>query len=132
MKTWKPIFWTSMSVKNYHVFTCDGNVLNFFHENETFIIFLNIIFLAWKSMFAIWQIYIEKFFYWKKLFYREKYIWKCKKKIYLIWLISMRNLLNANNCWHKQNLKNCPTRPRINLRCNFRISYGFCLIFLVS
>ena len=26
----------------------------------------------------------------------------------LLNLVSMQNLLNANNCWHKQNLENCP------------------------
>ena len=24
-------------------------------------------------------------------------------------LVSMKNYLNANNCWHKQNFENCPS-----------------------
>ena len=31
----------------------------------------------------------------------------------LLNLVSMQNLLNANNCWHKQNLENCLTWPHI-------------------
>ena len=44
-------------------------------------------------------------------------------------LVSMQNVLNANNCWHKQNLENYPTWPHIYFRYTFRISYYFCLIF---
>ena len=47
----------------------------------------------------------------------------------LLNLVSMQNLLNANNCWHKQNLQNCPTWPHIYFQCTLRISYWFCLIF---
>ena len=44
-------------------------------------------------------------------------------------LVSMQNLLNANNCWHKQNSENCPTWPHIHFQCTFKISYWFYLIF---
>ena len=47
----------------------------------------------------------------------------------LLNLVFMQNLLNANNCWHKHNLQNCPMWTHISFWCTFRISYWFCLIF---
>ena len=47
----------------------------------------------------------------------------------LLNLVSTQNLLNANNCWHKQNLENCSTWPHIYCQCTFRINYCFYLIF---
>ena len=44
-------------------------------------------------------------------------------------LVSVQNILNANNCWHKYNLQNCPTWPHIYFWYTFRINYWLCLIF---
>ena len=55
--------------------------------------------------------------------------WKFQQFI-LLNLVPMHNLLNANNCWHKQNLENCPMWPDICFQCTFRISCWFYLIFV--
>ena len=47
----------------------------------------------------------------------------------LLNLVSMQNLLNANNCWHKQNLENFPRWSHTCFQSTFRISYWFYLIF---
>ena len=47
----------------------------------------------------------------------------------LLNLVSMQNLLNGNNCWHKQNLENCPSWRHVCFQCTFRISYWCYLIF---
>ena len=44
-------------------------------------------------------------------------------------LVSMQNVLNANNCWRKQNFENFPTWLYLYLSCTFRIIIWFCLIF---
>ena len=35
-------------------------------------------------------------------------------------LVSMRNSLNAYNCWHKQNFENCPTLLIVGIPTGFR------------
>ena len=40
-------------------------------------------------------------------------------------LVSMKNYLNANNCWHKQNFENCPTWPDLHFWWPFRICCRF-------
>ena len=35
-------------------------------------------------------------------------------------LVSMQNSLNAYNCWHKQNLENCPTLLIVGIPTGFR------------
>ena len=42
-------------------------------------------------------------------------------------LVSMRNSLNASNCWRRQNYENCPTWPHLYFWCTFRICYWFCV-----
>ena len=48
----------------------------------------------------------------------------------LLNLISMQNLLNANNCWHKQNLENYPTWPHVHFQLYMFSAIGF-VSFLV-
>ena len=40
-------------------------------------------------------------------------------------LVSIRNSLNANNCWCRQNYENCPTWPYLYFWCTFRIYCSF-------
>ena len=39
----------------------------------------------------------------------------------------MRNSLNANNCWRRQNFENCSTWPNVHLWWIFRICCYFCV-----
>ena len=36
-------------------------------------------------------------------------------------LFSIQNLVNAKNCWHKQNCENCPMWPYLYFKCSFGI-----------
>ena len=47
-------------------------------------------------------------------------------------LFSMQNSLDANNCWCKQNLKNCPTWPYLYFKCSFRTFIWFSAFILSS
>ena len=42
-------------------------------------------------------------------------------------LVFMRNSLNANNCWRRQNFENCSTWPHVHLWWTFRICYYLCV-----
>ena len=79
----------------------------FFWKN--IFVFFKIYIICWKKCFYMEKnICIGKYFYWKNLFYREKYKWKCKN-----YISHLKNIFLCRKC--------------LQIKCkSFLNTYSFC------